>query len=201
MPQSNAFKFANNILTNGGYDAADLVGAADDYVLLATTNITSSTASVSFDGYFSATYKNYIIIGSSIGAATNGTGVNIRFRRSNADVTTSNYVMASVRAQASSATGSSAGSNNNFATSHIDLVNGLSSTGSLSFRMTIFDPLNASVYKWIEYAAMEDNTNGYIYSTWGHATIKDNTNAYSGITFFMDSGNISYGNFKLYGIK
>ncbi len=27
MPQSNAFKFANNILTNGGYDAADLVGA------------------------------------------------------------------------------------------------------------------------------------------------------------------------------
>jgi hypothetical protein len=28
MAQSNAFKFANNILTNGGYDAADLVGAA-----------------------------------------------------------------------------------------------------------------------------------------------------------------------------
>jgi hypothetical protein len=27
MAQSNAFKFANNILTNGGYDAADLVGA------------------------------------------------------------------------------------------------------------------------------------------------------------------------------
>ncbi len=28
MAISNAFKFANNILTNGGYDAADLVGAA-----------------------------------------------------------------------------------------------------------------------------------------------------------------------------
>ena len=28
MAQSNAFKFANNILTNGGFDAADLVGAA-----------------------------------------------------------------------------------------------------------------------------------------------------------------------------
>ncbi len=28
MAQSNAFKFANNILTNGGYDAADLVGTA-----------------------------------------------------------------------------------------------------------------------------------------------------------------------------
>jgi hypothetical protein len=27
MTQSNAFKFANNILTNGGFDAADLVGA------------------------------------------------------------------------------------------------------------------------------------------------------------------------------
>jgi hypothetical protein len=33
MAQSNAFKFANNILTNGGYDAADLVGAVAGQVI------------------------------------------------------------------------------------------------------------------------------------------------------------------------
>ncbi len=46
MAISNAFKFANNILTNGGYDAADLVGAAGGGITEAdqwrvTANITA----------------------------------------------------------------------------------------------------------------------------------------------------------------
>jgi hypothetical protein len=51
MAQSNAFKFANNILTNGGYDAADLVGAVGGKVLQVVSThktddfTTSSTAS------------------------------------------------------------------------------------------------------------------------------------------------------------
>ena len=51
MPQSNAFKFANNILTNGGYDAADLVGAVGGKVLqviTATDSTSRSTTSSSF---------------------------------------------------------------------------------------------------------------------------------------------------------
>ena len=35
----------------------------------------------------------------------------------------------------------------------------------------------------------------------GSGLLYDNTNAISGITFFMSTGNISSGNFKLYGIK
>ena len=52
MPISNAFKFANNILTNGGYDAADLVGAVGGgkvlQVITATDATTRSTTSSSF---------------------------------------------------------------------------------------------------------------------------------------------------------
>ena len=55
MAQSNAFKFANNILTNGGYDAADLVGAAGGptagqviQVLSATDSTQRNTSSTSF---------------------------------------------------------------------------------------------------------------------------------------------------------
>ena len=52
MAQSNAFKFANNILTNGGYDAADLVGAAGGgkvlQVVTATDGTERSTTSTSF---------------------------------------------------------------------------------------------------------------------------------------------------------
>ncbi len=55
MPQSNAFKFANNILTNGGYDAADLVGAVGGptagqviQVITATDSTERTTTSTSF---------------------------------------------------------------------------------------------------------------------------------------------------------
>ena len=44
MPISNAFKFANNILTNGGYDAADLVGAAGGGVSWQSVQTTGFTA-------------------------------------------------------------------------------------------------------------------------------------------------------------
>ena len=55
MAISNAFKFANNILTNGGYDAADLVGAAGGptagqviQVLTATDSTQRSITGTSF---------------------------------------------------------------------------------------------------------------------------------------------------------
>jgi hypothetical protein len=44
MAISNAFKFANNILTNGGYDAADLVGAAGGGVSWQSVQTTGFTA-------------------------------------------------------------------------------------------------------------------------------------------------------------
>ena len=48
MAISNAFKFANNILTNGGYDAADLVGAVGGKVLqvVSTTKTDTFTAAL-----------------------------------------------------------------------------------------------------------------------------------------------------------
>ena len=53
MAISNAFKFANNILTNGGYDAADLVGAVGGKVLqVVSTNKTDTFASSSIANTF-----------------------------------------------------------------------------------------------------------------------------------------------------
>ena len=59
----SALGSANQVLAvNSGATALEYQAVSSDFVLLATTNITSSTASVSFDGYFSATYKNYQVI-------------------------------------------------------------------------------------------------------------------------------------------
>ncbi len=47
MAQSNAFKFANNILTNGGFDAADLVGAAGGGKVLQVVTATYAGGTIS----------------------------------------------------------------------------------------------------------------------------------------------------------
>jgi hypothetical protein len=210
MPQSNAFKFANNILTNGGYDAADLVGAADDYVLLATTNITSSTASVSFDGYFSSTYKNYQVILSDVFPASSSGFLRIRLRKSNADITTSNYTFGGGGQYQHEGIASgftyygTPASANSIGTM---LESGTVSTSDYAYnqRVTIYSPLATTTMKTItqEIGLIKrtSETNYNLTIVGGSGLLYDNTNALSGITFFMSTGNISSGNFKLYGIK
>ena len=174
--------------------------ASSDFVLLATTDA-SSSATISFDGYYSATYKNYKIIASGIRSGTNNTGLNVRFRRSNADITASNYYMSAIRSLSNSG-GNDASSNSNWAGTLADMVNGINSTdGNVNFDLNIYDPLSTN-YHWINFFANEiDSTNANLYATHSMVTLRDSTAALSGITFFMDSGNIAVGNFKLYGIK
>jgi hypothetical protein len=78
MAISNAFKFANNILTNGGYDAADLVGAAaagasafrniviNGDMQVAQRN--TSVASITTNGYY--TVDRFRTVISSLGTWT-----------------------------------------------------------------------------------------------------------------------------------
>ena len=207
MPQSNAFKFANNILTNGGYDAADLVGAADDYVLLATTDITSSTASVSFDGYFSATYKTYQVLVSNWIPVTNDVSLRIRIRRSNADVTSSNYRFSKVALSLGSDGTQGVTGHGQWNADHINLTyygaGNTTSYGGASIDAKIFNPLNSSSRKSLTanfHLPSRNDQNTADYNILG-ASLYDNTDAWSGITFYVNSGNIASGNFKLYGIK
>jgi hypothetical protein len=191
---------AQVLRVNSGATALEYATASSDFVLLATTDA-SSSSSVSFDGYYSATYKNYKIIASGIRSATGNTGLNVRFRRSNADITTSNYYMSAIRSSSSSG-GSAASSNDNWQLSLADMVNGINGTdGNVNFNLNIYDPLSTN-YHWINFFANEiDNGSANLYSTHTMVTLRDSTAALSGITFFMDSGNIAVGNFKLYGIK
>ena len=207
MPQSNAFKFANNILTNGGYDAADLVGAADDFVLLATTDITSSTSSVSFDGYFSATYKTYQVLVSNWIPVNNDVSLRMRIRRSNADVTSSNYRFSKVALSLGSDGTQGVTGHGQWNADHINLTfygaGNTTSYGGASIDAKIFNPLNTSSRKSLNvnfFLPSRNDQNTVDYNILG-ASLYDNTDAWSGITFFVNSGNIASGNFKLYGIK
>jgi hypothetical protein len=179
---------------------------SSDYVLLASTEA-SSSASVSFDGYFSSTYKNYMVLVANAIPATNDVSFRFRLRRSNADVTTSNYNSAKFTNWNGASTSSTAESGG-WDTDHVNLVYaGVRSTtsyGGCNSTIYIMNPLGTDSYKAII------GTNTYYHNNSSILTIDRNdftgmlddaTTALSGITFYFNSGNIASGNFKLYGIK
>ena len=193
--------------TNSGATALEFATLSSDFVLLATTDA-SSSASVSFDGYFSSTYKNYKVFFSDVYPATANVEMLIRLRRSNADVTASNYQYAGRRTHQIG--GGSDVNDGRYAytgTSFSVLTNGSpnSATRTNSAEITIYSPLSTTSYKKIRIQANGASDDGGgsngIFNTDLFGNLYDNANALSGITFYFSSGNISAGNFKLYGIK
>jgi hypothetical protein len=187
---------------DGAYTAV-----SSDYVLLATTNITSSTASVSFDGYFSSTYKNYKVMFSNfVPVNSGGVSLEMRFRRSNADITTSNYYWVNNASRFSDGGSFATDPNYNYSADYFLLTGGVSINNAAysgNGEVALFDPLGTTNYKWFQSSSNWIYNNGtqYLYDGYGSGYLRDNANALSGITIFGASGNIANGNFKLYGIK
>jgi hypothetical protein len=171
---------------------------SSDYVLLATTDA-SNVASVSFDGYFSSTYKNYQLIISNLYAGTNNVSGYLRFRRSNADVTASNYTTISIAHQTAGYDGGLI-SGQSFGWFWYGGNYSNTSTDANSRIMTIFDPLSTTTYKNIVWSGYSRRYDGNEFVATQTVRLSDSTNALSGISILMSSGNL-YGNFKLYGIK
>jgi len=190
-----------DINASAGIEASKLTGLSSDFVLLATTDA-SSSASVSFDGYFSSTYKNYkLFISNAIPTGAGNYVPSLRFRRSNADITSSNYY-----GSASQAFASGANTNGDFPGSLINMVKDSSVAGDndygFSAEITLYNPLGTSKYKMITGIGcyLYEPSRWYVTSFSG--TLKDATSALSGITYLHSGGqNITSGNFKLYGIK
>jgi hypothetical protein len=196
---------ANQVLAvNSGATALEYQAVSSDYVLLATTNVTSATASVSFDGYFSSTYKNYKIINSSVINTSGNQTFRMRFRTSNADVTAGNYSYASggqyVDQSGNSGFSGSSGYNQ---TSFEMMSNYFASGFTLCNDITIFDPLGTNNYKQFFSTQLSVYYNGtyYVYSNPISGILTNALTALSGVSFFFTGGNITLGNFKLYGIK
>jgi hypothetical protein len=191
-------------LQTNGSGVLSFSSPSSDFVLLATTDA-SSSASVSFDGYFSSTYKNYKIIISNLVPANNNNTIGIRFRRSNADVTSSyNSVILFTNSVDTSGgiTASGIASTTTYIIGSVFTSVSNETTYNSSGVIDLFDPLGTNNYKNVILTNCSKLSGGnWWYIVNGTGTLTDATTALSGITFYMTSGNITRGNFKLYGIK
>jgi hypothetical protein len=174
---------------------------SSDYVLLATTTA-SSSASISFDGYFSSTYDNYIIYAYGLYAATGGSTFKMRFRRSNADVSASNYTTIANNHQTAGTDGQFITSQSSFDLTAAGAASfSATSTDNNCFRIQMFNPLDTTTHKTMIFHGWVKRNDGNLFTTSGSGQLSDNANALSGVSFFMNSGNIAGGKFKLYGVK
>ena len=189
-----------DINASAAIDASKLTGLSSDYVLLATNSV-SNAASASLDGYFSSTYRVYYLHILDYYGSTSA-NLRCRFRRSNTDVTTSNYTYASIEAYRSVGGAGSdyfAAWNDNFG--RLD-YNGFSSTRGFSNSiLTFYNPSDSTSYKTCQVNSISSvSTGDEIANNNGMIQLRDNTNAISGVTVYASTGNI-YATLKLYGVK
>jgi len=141
---------SGQVLQTNGSGVLSFSSPSADYVLLASTDA-SSSSSVSFDGYFTSTYKNYQVIFSTIKKSAS-TQLSLRVRKSNADQTGSNYRMAlSYSYRSSSVDGSGVHSGWNTSSALIDQFNNNGTSARSNGIIDIFDPLNTDGFKSIWY--------------------------------------------------
>jgi hypothetical protein len=199
---------SGQVLTTAGASAnPSWSTVSSDYVLLTTTNQTSSVASVSFDG-FSDTYNSFQIFFSNVIPASNSVSFEGRFRRSNADVTSSNYKSMVGGGEISSGpTSNDAQSGGLFNSDRIRLQAGnqlgnTTSYGGISGFITLHNARATTNYKMGTGISTHNRSDDAVWNRneMGFVDLSG-TGALSGFTFFMNSGNIASGNFKLYGIK
>ena len=182
------------------------VSGAGNLVKLAEV-IADDDDTVSFDGFFSSTYDNYIIYASEVTAVTGGQFLYTRFRRSNADITTSNYVHVIDGASRNISNTTTTGNDYNAGQGAFGRIAGSESSSdtaasSGAWRIEIPRPLNTTGHKRIhmQSSAIADGEVDYG-SYFGSVWLKDAVTALSGITFYFSSGNVKTGIFQLYGVK
>ena len=204
-PTANKFMKVKSITGSGSTAVGQLEFAeagGGSWEKLGETNVTTGTASVTFDGLFTSTYPNYRFIATDIVFASQ-VGALFRVMVGGSEQTGSNYYSGHNNVQASSG-GAGADASRSWANSSFELNNHSLSDATREVShlvIDIFNPLYASsnptfmsqhVINKQQSSSIILGVGGYFYYT---------ETAISGIKFFPASGNINYGNFYLYGIK
>ena len=193
---------AQVLRVNSGATALEFATVSSDYVLLATSTA-SASSSISFDGYFSSTYSNYIVFINNMRPATAGAEPYIRFRRSNADITASDYKFSSARVKVTSGSSSVEAGDWSFGSNRISILQDMDTSALTTLHGTIqfYNPLDTASYPACILDTTGTNQNNVdYYRRFGFGRLAS-TGALSGITFYFSSGNITSGTFKLYGLK
>ncbi len=148
------------VLQTGGTGANPSWGTvSSDMVKLATVTASGSASTLSVDGYFSATYKNYKFYVNNFYPSSTSGSFNMRLNFGGSTVSSSNYRWGSLRTFMDNSS-ASASANGDWNANYITFANGVhgSNNNRASGEITLFNPQATNAYKHGWSFAFEDNT-------------------------------------------
>jgi hypothetical protein len=181
-----------------------VTGTPSDIVKLASTTVSSSVASVSFDGYFSSTYDHYKICWTRL-TPVGGSQLLMRARQSNADLTGSIYrstILASYFDLNSSTAAYQSGQWNETygEISYGDGVTNDSAEGGSNGNLYLYGALDSGDKFYISTECHTRNDQNTIERPMINGFI-NTTGSLSGFSLYFNSNNTASGTITLYGIK
>ena len=187
----------------GKTNVFETVSASADFVLLSTT---TGSGTVSFDGDFSTTYDNYLLVGYNGSNDASDEDLNFRVRQADADVTDSSYYRVWNGNYGNTSSGQARYDYSAYGADHIKMINNWDDNVEkpTQFNMWIYDPFQADTYHYFTWNASNVSSNPFAaymnFSGSGH--FYGNTTALSGLSFYATpNGDITTLELKLYGLK
>ena len=179
------------------YDGLAQVGGA--WVLLSTVTA-SSSATVDVETGFGSTYDDYIIIADGVRPATDTAVLSCQFKLAGAYVSTATYHYHLNGVGTAGTTYSAVASD---AETGIRLSPGLDNVNAASnmcFTMDIQNANTTSLSHGVTWRGLSMDISAGIYEKGEGHGASAATGALSGVRFLMNTGNISVGTFRLYGV-
>ena len=193
---TNGYMLTAQSGNTGGLTWAEAGGGA--HVLLATTNVTSGVSQVDFTSGIDSTYKNYMISFTDVHPATDSVTLRMRISISSTFKTDANYIFGGIgrESDAGLISFSSTGGGEFLLNHNV----GNASNESTSGNIILHNPSGTTFNK-----TFEADVTGITAGGRGNKTIVggfyNSSSAVDGVRLFMNSGNIDFGTFKLYGIN
>jgi len=174
------------------------VGAGD--MVLISTITASGEDEIDFTSVFTSAYTDYEIHGSNIHTSGDSIAVSVRVFVGGSIKSDSHYRSARIRNYSgdSGYAGAAEQTDTEFAKICGELT-GNAAGEHTNFRMTIYNPLGTDNFKTLETKASTVDRNGDHFQIYSSGHYKNGVAALTGIRFFVASGNIATGTFKLYG--
>lgn len=182
---------SGNVLTSNGTTWASTAPAGGGSLILLQSVVASNSATVTLDA-FSSTYDNYVIYVDGCTPVTNSTNLLMRVNSKTADYS---WVYQSLITNSSTQTNANANTTGTSFPINIDISNGL--VGGAIIDIASRGTSNPIIIWRSQFYSGSASARRFTFGSGGHGDIT----ALSSVTFLMAGGNISVGNFRLYGIK
>jgi hypothetical protein len=199
---SSTLNMGGNKISNlaNGTTATDASAWGQLKVDLLGTAVASSSASISFTSLAGGSYSEFFVVIGNLNAANAGVFLTMQLSTGSGFITT-NYSDAQYRIIQSG--GSGGGGASSASSWQIGIYTEALGTGSHYYgKVSIPNPDGSNATKCMIYQASATSSNGANFVTFsGGGTGSFNSSVVDGIRFQMSSGNISNGNFYLYGVR